>query len=203
MKRVQMMPQFIYEFEAPPDLQKKVEDAVNGLEWRQERHNKRSRDTHLEKRKDFQTFRRWVNHCLSSVVFDLRMSVDRIEVTQIWGNKAVKGEAHHKHRHPNSVLSCVYYVTDKCAPTRFYAPNIYNAFSDTSAGGLDLFMFGNQNAWSTHQHAGKKGTMVIFPSTLQHDVAGNNADGDRITLAINTFPSGHIGDYSMLSGFER
>lgn len=203
MKKIQIMPQFIYEFEAPLDLQQKVGKAVASLEWRQERFNKRSKDTHLEKRREFQPFRKWVNFCLGKIVSDLGMSVDRIEVTQIWGNKAVSGEQHHKHRHPNSILSCVYYATDRCAPTRFYAPNIYNAFSDTSAGGLDLFMFGNGGAWSTHEHYGNKGTMVVFPSTLQHDVGKNDDDLERITLAINTFPAGYIGDYSMLSGFER
>ena len=203
MLKINMMQEQIFAFDADDKLAENVAQACEKLDWNQQKFNQRSKNYHLERKREFQAFRSWVNSCLNRVKNELRFSCDEMRVTQMWGNKALKGQTHHKHYHPNSVLSAVYYVTKDNAPTRLYAPSIYSGFSGSAPGGLDLFIQDNTKAWRMVEHRGTPGQPLIFPSTLQHDVAAQSSDDVRITLAINSFPSGFIGDFSQLSGFDR
>ena len=38
------------------------------------------------------------------------------------------------------------------------------------------------------------GKILLFPSKLAHNVEENEGDLERISIAINTFVTGHIGD---------
>ena len=54
----------------------------------------------------------------------------------------------------------------------------------------------------THKVRAKAGTLVLFPSALQHEVRPSKDFGDRYTLVINAFPSGKIGNFRMFNGIE-
>ena len=45
----------------------------------------------------------------------------------------------------------------------------------------------------------KKGTMVMFPSWLEHEVRTKDHFGERISLSFNTFFVGQIGSKDMLT----
>jgi uncharacterized protein (TIGR02466 family) len=113
----------------------------------------------------------------------------KLAITQSWINYTKHGEYHHKHAHPNSVVSGVFYIqSDNTSDTiHFYnekyhqikfEPKEFNAY--------------NSESWWFESIQGR---LLLFPSSLAHMVetrASNEAT--RISLSFNTFPIGHIGD---------
>lgn len=118
-----------------------------------------------------------------------------LRITQSWVNYTKKGQFHHKHRHPNSFISGVYYIEttddDKIyfhndrIPMIEIVPNLWNSW--------------NSKTWWIEA---KKGSLVLFPSSLEHNVEVVNTDETRISLSFNTFPIGDIGEEMSLTGLK-
>lgn len=113
-------------------------------------------------------------------------------ITQSWMNRNPPHSYHHTHMHPNSIFSCIYYVEgDKC-PTYFYRYDDRTSFGN--------FAFYENDKGSTAFTATKAGVMnevgrlVIFPSSMVHDVDTNESDKDRVTISFNTFIKGEMGE---------
>ena len=113
-------------------------------------------------------------------------------ITQSWMNRNPPHSYHHTHMHPNSIFSCIYYVEgDKC-PTYFYRYDDRTSFGN--------FAFYENNKGSNAFTATKAGVMnevgrlVIFPSSMVHDVDNNESDKDRVTISFNTFIRGEMGE---------
>ena len=111
-----------------------------------------------------------------------------IYITQSWLNFNPPGSSHTVHTHSNSVFSGVYYITlPKGAPfLTFYSPikHMFH-FEPTEYNSY------NANVWTV---ALEETDVVIFPSTIQHEVLTNNSSEDRICIAFNTFVRGYVGD---------
>lgn len=112
----------------------------------------------------------------------------QIYITQSWLNYTKPDQFHHKHKHPNSILSGVVYLqTDPSVDkVTFYKddyervellPEIYNQY--------------NASAWFTSVSVGD---ILIFPSELSHMVETKKGTNERVSLAFNTFVKGHLGD---------
>jgi len=108
-----------------------------------------------------------------------------IEITQSWLNINPPNGGHHKHVHPNSIISSTVYLqtNDKCGNfcierPRDYWPNIrhhtdgkkHNKFT------YEYFFFNP-----------KFMDMFIFPSTLTHWVNRNESEENRLSVSLNTF----------------
>ena len=113
-------------------------------------------------------------------------------ITQSWMNTNPPHSYHHTHMHPNSIFSCIYYVSgDKC-PTYFYRYDDRTSFGN--------FSFYDGDKGSNPYTASKVGVMnevgrlVIFPSSMVHDVDKNEGTKDRVTISFNTFIRGEMGD---------
>ena len=113
-------------------------------------------------------------------------------ITQSWMNRNPPHSYHHTHMHPNSIFSCIYYVEgDKC-PTYFYRYDDRTSFGN--------FAFYENDKGSNAFTATKAGVMnevgrlVIFPSSMVHDVDNNESDKDRVTISFNTFIRGEMGE---------
>jgi uncharacterized protein (TIGR02466 family) len=110
-----------------------------------------------------------------------------IYITQSWLNYTPPGQYHHKHNHPNSILSGVFYFNaEKTADhiqfehkdyDRLYLvskrANIYNAKTVT----VDV----------------STGDLIIFPSEIPHHVPKTSSSDTRVSLAFNTFVRGEFG----------
>jgi uncharacterized protein (TIGR02466 family) len=110
-----------------------------------------------------------------------------IYITHSWLNYNPTKSYHNLHRHSNSVYSGAYYITvpENCPNLIFASPNIpmfeilptdYNVCNSTS--------------WEIPV---KNGDLVLFPSTLMHEVSENNGGDERYTLSFNTFLKGEVG----------
>jgi len=113
-------------------------------------------------------------------------------ITQSWMNKNPPHSYHHTHMHPNSIFSCIYYVDGDTCPTYFYRYDDRTSFGN--------FAFYENDKGSNAFTATKAGVMnevgrlVIFPSSMVHDVDNNKSDRDRTTISFNTFIKGEMGE---------
>jgi uncharacterized protein (TIGR02466 family) len=106
--------------------------------------------------------------------------------TESWLNKTEKGQSHHRHWHPNSVLSGIVYLSTSgdSGKTRFVSSD-YSTF-EFEANEANIY---NSKTWTITPEVGK---ILIFPSSLEHMVDPYEGDEPRITLAFNTFVKGPI-----------
>lgn len=116
-----------------------------------------------------------------------------IYITQSWINLAKKGDYHHTHNHPNSILSGVFYLrtVDNDAiilDNSFRAPQIRPSLKEFNEFNSTIY---TQNV--------KDNMLIIFPSNLYHSVPTVKKDQIRISLAFNTFVKGKIGDSKNLA----
>lgn len=114
----------------------------------------------------------------------------KLYITQSWLNYTKAGEFHHKHQHPNSAISGVLYFdadinTDKII---FSHPEPYRQLSPAiDPKKFNLF---NSSTWFFMVQTGK---LVMFPSSLTHQVENKKGSNTRISLAFNTFYQGSLG----------
>lgn len=110
-----------------------------------------------------------------------------IRITQSWFNYSKPGQFHHKHAHPNSYLSGVFYVqADKGSDKIFFYKDGYQQIKLL----VDNFNVFNSDSWWLPVETGD---LVIFPSSLTHMVEPVTSEQTRISLAFNTFPVGSVG----------
>lgn len=114
-------------------------------------------------------------------------------ITQSWLNWTKTGEYHHTHEHPNSFISGVLYINAdaKEDKIKFHAKGYQQINLETDQ--YDIF---NSKSWWFNV---KTGGIVMFPSSLTHNVEAVTAGETRISLAFNTFLKGTIGDNRMLT----
>lgn len=127
----------------------------------------------------------------------LRMKDENeIYITQSWANKSKTNEFHQIHKHPNSILSGVLFFTGKkgdgLPPIKFHRTH-------------DLFPLNFQYKELNEFNTGARwfepveGRLILFPSTVEHDVERNKSSNDRITLSFNTFVRGSLGGDAQLT----
>jgi uncharacterized protein (TIGR02466 family) len=115
-------------------------------------------------------------------------------ITQSWLNYTSPGEFHHRHSHPNSIISGVFYFnadpeTDKI---HFYNDSQYRQIEYNKS----TYNWYNANSWWFPIKTGK---MVLFPSSLQHMVEQTESSETRISLAFNVFLKGSLGNEKTLT----
>lgn len=109
-----------------------------------------------------------------------------LRITQSWVNATREGEFHHRHHHPNSALSASFYISTN-EEDRIY---FYNPLKQTfKIDPVEYDIFNSESWWIPAE----QGTMVMFPSWLDHDVRVKTHSGTRISLSFNTFFVGSLG----------
>jgi uncharacterized protein (TIGR02466 family) len=118
-------------------------------------------------------------------------------ITQSWLNWTKKGEFHHKHAHPNSFISGVLYIaTDSVKDKITFYRSEYKQLQLTT----DNFDILNSDSWWFNV---KTGDIVMFPSSLTHNVENVIADDVRVSLAFNSFIKGTFGDSRLLTELKN
>jgi uncharacterized protein (TIGR02466 family) len=114
-------------------------------------------------------------------------------ITQSWINYTEENQFHHRHDHPQSLISGVLYINaDKdFDKIKFFKTN-YEFFRPE----IKEFNLFNSSSW---WFAVKTGDIILFPSSLTHDVEMKKGDNTRISLAFNTFVKGSVGENDKIS----
>jgi uncharacterized protein (TIGR02466 family) len=116
-------------------------------------------------------------------------------ITQSWLNYTKKGEFHHKHEHPNSFISGVLYIHTDSSKDKI---TFYRSGYKQLQLATDTFDIYNSDSWWFNV---KTGNVVMFPSSLTHNVENVTANETRISLAFNSFIKGTLGDKRTLTEF--
>jgi len=110
-------------------------------------------------------------------------------ITQSWLNYTNQNEYHHKHSHPNSVISGVFYINadEKNDKIIFFKESYQQIMFETKS-----FNTWNSKSW---WFPTKTGNIILFPSSLIHMVQTKKGDNTRTSLAFNVFVKGRLGNY--------
>ena len=151
------------------------------------RGNRQSDDTFILDSVELRRVKTFIETKLNNYMGSIYGSKAKLVITQSWLNKAGKGESHHEHKHPNSMVSGVWYplIDEKLPPIQFQnnrqrdveiVPDKYNNYNSIT---FILPM--------------KAGELILFPSNLPHSVPINASDKERISLSFNTWTKGSLG----------
>lgn len=163
-------------------------DAGNVIHY-----NRQSEDTFVLDKPELSNIKAFIQAKIHKFVTEVMSSDNEIIITQSWINKSGKGESHHEHVHPNSLISGVWYpvINEQLPPIQFRS----KSQRDVS---LSTVKFNNFNS-ATFLLPMKAGELIIFPSNLTHSVPANQSETERISLSFNTWAKGSLGDINSLT----
>jgi uncharacterized protein (TIGR02466 family) len=111
------------------------------------------------------------------------------EILQCWANKTRFKQLHHQHRHPNSMISGVFYLDHGGGDTVF-------TMHDTRELSVATTRPTPWNRRPVHVKP-SPGRLILFPSTMEHHtLTHNDSEKDRYTLSFNVIIRGEIGELS-------
>lgn len=153
--------------------------------------NSRSQNSYVLEHPSMNNIKNYVLQNIEYYAKNLKRISDDVEfyITQSWINYTEKDEYHHMHKHHNSLLSGVLYIDVVEGIDTI-------TFLDERSKGI---LFFDVDEYNTHNSETwwipiKSGDIVIFPSSLFHQVEMTNGKKTRISLSFNTFVKGHIGN---------
>ena len=158
-----------------------LEYVPNGVSTAADGWPHQTKDTHLLRHKELFKIKDFIDESLNKFTNEIWKTKQTLIVTQSWCNKNLPGEEHAVHNHPNSIISGVFYFkqNENLPPLQFvqmincfYLPDIeeFNAF--------------NSRMFSIPMNDGE---LILFPSTLWHQVAKNRGRETRYSMSFNTF----------------
>jgi uncharacterized protein (TIGR02466 family) len=126
-----------------------------------------------------------LDHYLATV-FSPSNSV-KLKVTQSWLTLSRKGESHHSHVHPNSVVSGVLYIN-------LAKDDGINFYRNQDSIWYELLR-GQETYHNAYRYfiGTKVGDILLFPSNQSHGVREVVEDVERVSLSFNTFFDGELG----------
>jgi uncharacterized protein (TIGR02466 family) len=130
---------------------------------------------------EFQDLVSCVSNVAKSILRFLRIGQEAFEITGCWATVLAAGAIHKTHSHPNNFLSGVYYVRihpgadtinfhDPRSQTRIIRPPVV----ELTAENTDQVVVSVTN-----------GTLLMFPSYLEHSVDSNMSTEERISISFN------------------
>lgn len=186
----------LYNLEKP--LTEKEKSFIMGLERRPNLGNSTSLENYLLENKKLsrlkEFFYKSVNHYFNEVyqpMFDVSL-----KITQCWANFSERNQWHHQHAHPNSFISGVFYVhsNNELDKIVFLKPGGYRQIDIPHEH--DKWNMFNSETWFLNSIENQ---LILFPSSLTHNVEVIETDRIRVSLSFNTFPQGIIGDAKTLT----
>ena len=168
----------------------------------QERHanegNTTSNDRKILKNKELTELREFIED--SMLEYFKAIHAPKFDVslylTQSWANYTEAGQYHHKHAHPNSLISGCYYVSaNKESDKIFFYRDGYERIKFPP---IEWNQYNSESWW----YPVGTGDLILFPSSLTHMVEPVGGENTRISLAFNTFPTGYVGDEDQLTALH-
>ena len=162
-------------------------NILNGQEKQNNISNYISINKNVLDHKNLKNFRRWIYKNVDVYVKQVfRFLNVEPYITQSWVNWTELHQKHERHKHANSFVSGIVFLSDDDAPVSFYRPaTLFNLSPE-----VDEYDMVNCEKFN---YPTKKGKMLIFPSTLEHEVPLQTVDKTRISLSFNTWLKGKVG----------
>ena len=135
----------------------------------------------LHEREELQDLVACVSNATRSILRFLQIGDEAFEITGCWATVLAKGAAHKAHSHPNNYLSGVYYV--RTPP----AADTINFHDPRNQAGVIRPPVVELTAENTDQVVIRvaDGTLLLFPSYLEHSVDANTSEEERVSISFN------------------
>lgn len=168
-----------------------------GLETRPNMGNTTSTDNFVLRKSELTNLRSWIEDCVSDyfkATANPKHDVS-LRITQSWVNYSEQGQYHHKHAHPNSLVSGVFYVNTNDNDRIYFYRSGFQQIKFPTDG---------WNQWNSESwwFEAVEGRLVLFPSSLEHMVPTVEGEKTRVSLSFNTFPVGTVGEEMDLTGLK-
>ena len=115
-------------------------------------------------------------------------------ITQSWLNYTKCDQFHHKHNHPNSLVSGIFYIS---ADKEVDSVTFHKAFLEDGIK-LNTTKYNMFNSISC-KFLVETGNILLFPSSLIHGVEKKKGNNIRTSLSFNVFVKGIIGNKKELT----
>jgi len=159
-------------------------------------------DRFILKKKNLERIREFIENSLkdyASKVYDFKDGDAELYITQSWVNKTSTGEHHHKHSHPNSIVSgTLYFSGNDTDQVEFFHP-IRGESGRSWYFPATEFHEHNCHSWLMPATIG---TLYFWNSTISHSVPPVLGKNDRYSLSFNTFVRGMIGEKAQANYVE-
>jgi uncharacterized protein (TIGR02466 family) len=160
--------------------------------------NINTKDNYILNRKQFKNIKKFLDKCCKDYLDTIICPKNNVElyITQSWLNYTEANQYHHRHEHPNSVVSGVLYFdsdikNDKILFTSSKGYQQIKPEIDNTKWNL-----WNSGTWF---FSVETGNLFMFPSSTTHQVETKKGTNTRISLAFNTFYKGTVGSNSELT----
>ena len=110
-------------------------------------------------------------------------------ITQSWINYTKSGEHHHRHAHPNSLVSGVLYIDSNKEKDKIFFYNPQDNYKRIKPETISWNIYNSESWWFPVG----TGELIMFPSELTHMVEQKEGKNLRTSLAFNTFLKGDLG----------
>jgi uncharacterized protein (TIGR02466 family) len=175
----------------------KVDEAVKATGGWQENDGKNfiSKDKYILNHPHLDVLKAELQTHLKTFLEDTMRLTTRFNITQSWVNRNPKGTFHREHQHRNSIWNCVLFLKDHPTPMTFRDPNPWKDLWDFESQTLSS-NWANGNVMKFYPEFGN---LLIFPHYLHHSVEENVYEGDRYSLAFNTWFADDFGSEARLT----
>ena len=160
--------------------------------------NINTKDNYILNRKEFKNIKKFLDKCCEDYLNKIICPKNNIKlyITQSWLNYTEADQYHHKHEHPNSVVSGVFYFDSDIKNDKilFSHPIPYKQIKPEID--KEKFNLWNSETWF---FSVETGNLFMFPSSTTHQVETKKGNNTRISLAFNTFYKGSVGSNAQLT----
>jgi len=171
---------------------------INGQDARGNQGNTTSKDNYLFKNTQLDRIKTFCEESMLQYFSEIYAPKEDVSpyITQSWANYTSKGQWHHKHAHPNSIVSGVFYVQAQEGSDKIYFyRDVYNQI-EVPTENYNLY---NSTSWWLGVETG---TLLLFPSHFTHMVQTVETDATRISISFNTFLKGYLGAENDLTALK-
>jgi len=134
----------------------------------------------------------WLENCAQQILekhFNNKDTNIKLKICDLWATKSSFGQYAHRHRHPFSFFSGLYYMNDcdRSETCFYYEDVVYDHWK---------YFLGPRGKNNTQKVKIKpeKGKLIMWPSMLEHAISTHTGKENRYTLAFNTMFNGIIED---------
>lgn len=200
----QLFPTLIYMDICNIDITKDVEyilssEIANVSDDVKENYGHRSKSAYVLNNNNALTLRNWIVDRLDDYAKNvLGYDIDGMGITQSWLSIKDTGHKHIAHKHPNSLVSGVFYFEDSNTPI---------LFTDDYKEYFKVTRHPQRAPHNVYNVMPKKYGLILFPSHLEHEVVVNENE-NRYSMSLNSLPLTKLGsdpdlteiDYSKILG---
>ena len=135
----------------------------------------------LHEREELRDLVACIGNATRSILRFLKIGHEAFEITGCWATVLARDAAHKAHSHPNNYLSGVYYIR---TPPGADAINFHDPRNQAAVIRPPVMELTAENTDQVVLRV-SNGTLLLFPSYLEHSVDANPSEEERISISFN------------------